>query len=396
MDKQETSLLFQPVKLASTLSKNRVVMAPMVTNFANPDDEVTDRQIRYYAERARGGAGTIVVEASPIRQDVKISSRQIGSYDDRFIPGLARLASAIKSEGATAMLQLNHGGPKALPGPGGRTESASPVAILAGNVPRQLTPRELRQIRRDIAAAASRAKEAGFDGVELHAAHLYLFSAFLSPFTNKRTDDYGGNVAHRTRLIRETIEEIKTELGAEWPVWVRMHACEALEPGLSLEEGREAAKILSQAGADAIHVSAYTLPINKKITDRVSIRVGALPGKDTPPGPFLTYAAAIKKEVNVPVIAVGKLDDPLLAARAIRDGKCDMIALARQLLCDPYWVSKVEGGRAKEITHCNYCNTCHTAQQRGEEIFCSQNLNLVGEPVYKKALGQAGRSGKGK
>ena len=391
MEGHGVATLFQPVIFASITSKNRVVMAPMVTNLANPDDEVTDRQIRYYAERARGGTGTIIVEASSIRHDVKISSRQIGSYDDRFIPGLARLASAIKSEGATAMLQLNHGGPKALPGPGGKIESASPVAILAGNVPRQLTLGELRQIRRDIVVAASRAKKAGFDGVELHAAHLYLFSAFLSPFTNKRADEYGGSVAHRTRLIQETIEEIKTELGGEWPVWVRMHACEALEPGLTLEEGRETAKILSQAGADAIHVSAYTLPINKKITGLVSIRVGAIPVKDTPPGPFLAYAAAIKRAVNVPVIGVGKLDDPCIAASAVIGGQCDMVALGRQLICDPYWPSKLEKGQEKGIVHCNYCNTCHTAQQRGEEIICSQNLNLVGEPVYKKSSKQGER-----
>ena len=376
--------LFRTIKFASVTARNRVVMAPMVTNFADPDDEVTDRQVAYYAERARGGVGTIIVEASPVRRDVRISSRQVGSYDDRHIPGLARLARAIKSNGAIAILQLNHGGPKAMPGPGGQAESASPVAIRVGSVPRPLTAEELRRVKRDFVSAAARAKEAGFDGVELHGAHLYLLSAFLSPFTNKRTDEYGGSVSNRTRLIRETIGEIKTELGADWPVWVRIHACEGLEPGLSLEEGQEAAKILAGAGADAIHVSAYTLPINKKITGLVIIRVGAIPVKDTPPGPFLGYAAAIKKAVNVPVIAVGKLDDPSLASSAIADGKCDMTALARQLICDPYWSAKVESGRAEEIVHCTYCNSCHTAQQKGEDIRCARNLNLFGEPIYKR------------
>ncbi len=376
--------LFRSMQFGSVTARNRVVMAPMVTNFSGPDDEVTDRQVAYYAERARGGAGTIVVEASPIRRDVRISSRQVGSYEDRQIPGLARLARAIKSNGAVAILQVNHGGPKAMPGPGGEAESASPFGIRVGNVPRPLTAGELGRVRRDFVSAASRAKDAGFDGVELHGAHLYLLSSFLSPFTNKRTDEYGGSVQNRTRLIRETVEEIKTELGAHWPVWVRIHGCEALEPGLSLEEGQEAAKILAEAGADAIHVSAYTLPINKKITGLVIIRVGAIPVKDTPPGPFLGYAAAIKKAVNVPVIAVGKLDDPSLASGAVADGKCDMIALARQLICDPYWSMKAESGRTGEIVHCTYCNVCHTAQQKGEDIRCAQNLNLFGEPVYKR------------
>jgi len=315
---------------------------------------------------------------------VRISSRQIGSYNDRQIPGLARLARAIKSDGALAILQLNHGGPKATPEPGGEVESASPVGIRMGSVPKSLTVGELREVRRDFVSAASRAKKAGFDGVEFHGAHLYLLSAFLSPFTNSRTDEYGGSLPNRVRLIREAIEEMKTKLGAEWPVWVRIHACESLEPGLSLEEGQEAARILAEAGADAIHVSAYTLPINKKITDLVKIRVGAIPVKDTPPGPFLGYAAAIKKAVNVPVIAVGKLDHPSLASSAIGDGKCDMTALARQLICDPYWSRKVETGRTGEIVHCTYCNSCHTAQQKGEDIRCALNLNLFGEPVYKR------------
>jgi 2,4-dienoyl-CoA reductase-like NADH-dependent reductase (Old Yellow Enzyme family) len=219
--------------------------------------------------------------------------------------------------------------------------------------------------------------------VEIHAAHLYLLSSFLSPFTNQRTDAYGGSLDNRVRLLREVIEDIKTELGNGWPIWVRMNACEFLNPGLSLEEGREAAKIITEAGADAIHVSAYVLPINKNITGIVNIRVGAIPLKGSPPGPLLPYAEAIKKSVHVPIIAVGKLDDPHIAANAVNKGQCDMFALGRQLICDPYWPSKLEKGQGKEIVHCNYCNTCHTAQQRGEEITCSRNLNLAGHPVYR-------------
>jgi len=367
-------------------------MAPMVTNFASPDDEATDRQVMYYAERARGGVGTIVVEASAILRDVRISSRQLGSYDDRLISGLARLASAIKKEGAVALLQLCHGGPKIYSAAGLRTESVSPVGIREGDVPRSLTAAELRKVRRDFVAAAWRARRAEFDGVELHAAHFYLLSASISPFTNKRRDEYGGSIVNRSRLTRETIEDIKAELGAEFPVWVRINACEELDPGLSLEEGQQVASIIAEAGADVIHVSAYTLPINKRVTGTVRIPVGAIPLKETPPGPFLDYAAAIRRVVDIPVIAVGKLDDPVLAAGALVDGKCDMIALARQLLCDPYWAQKVDEGRDKEIVHCRYCMTCHTAQQRGEDVGCAQNLNLYGQPVYKSHLAEGQRT----
>ena len=167
-----------------------------------------------------------------------------------------------------------------------------------------------------------------------------------------------------------------------------MNPCEALDPGMSLKEGQETAKIFTRAGADAIHVSAYTLPINKKITGLVYIRVGALPVRSTPPGPFLGYAAAIKREVTVPVIAVGKLHDPSLASSAIVDGRCDMIALARQRSVIRMNL-KVESGRSDEIVYCNYCNSCHTAQQRGEDVFCAKNLNLCGEPSYERLGGEA-------
>ncbi len=384
MSENLTSALFKPIRFGSVTAKNRVVVAPTVTNFASPEDEVTDRHVGYYAERAGGGLGAIVVEASPIRSEVRISSRPIGCYDDRFSPGLAKVADAIKRRGVIALLQLVHGGPKTWAGAGARIESISDLPIRKEEVPYRLTAAELRRVCREFVSGASRACRAGFDGVELHAAHFYLLGASISPFTNTRVDEYGGSIANQARLTQEIIDGIKTELGPQWPVWVRMHACEDLKPGLKLEEAQEIAKIFAQAGADAIHVSAYTLPINPKITKMVNIKVGSLPLRETPPGPFLDYARGIKQAVTVPVIAVGKLDDPSLAARAVAEGKCDMVALARQIICDPHWSQKVAEGRAGEIVHCNYCNTCHTAQQRGEEIRCSQNLNLCGKPSYKR------------
>jgi 2,4-dienoyl-CoA reductase-like NADH-dependent reductase (Old Yellow Enzyme family) len=382
------AILFEPVRFGSVVARNRVVMAPMVTNFATESDEITDRQVSYYAERARGGAGTIVVEASPVRREARISSRQIGSYEDRFLPGLARLAESIRGNGSVVLLQLCHGGPKMWPRPGVPTESVSSIPVREGDIPRELSTTELRQVQDQFVSSARRAKQAGFDGIELHAAHLYLLSASLSPFTNNRTDEYGGSTRNRARLTREILEEIKAEVGSDWPVWVRMHGGESLEPGLGVEECQEIAGVLVEAGADAVHVSAYTLPINKSITSMVRIRVGGAPTKETPPGALLKYAAAIKRAVTVPVIAVGKLDDPALAASAVAEGECDMVALARQLLCDPYWPRKVESGEVAQITHCSYCMTCHTAQQRGKDVRCSQNRNLFGAPSYSRRKAQ--------
>jgi len=379
MPSQPLNVLFEPVQFAAIEAKNRIVMAPMVTNFADGDDNVTDHQIDYYTERARGGVGTIVVEAAMIDKGAPISKRQLGIYDDRFIIGLNRLAKAIRGVGALALLQVCHGGPKTLTATGTPTTSVSPIGVRTGEVPAVLTIADLGQVHHGFVDACRRAHQAGFDGVELHAAHFYLLGASISPFTNQRTDDYGGSTANRTRLTREIIQDIKADIGLDFPVWVRINACESMAPGLSLDEGCRVASLLTEAGADAVHVSAYTLPINNKIQVLMNIPVGAIPAYDTPPGPFLDYAAAIKEAIDVPVVAVAKLDDPDLAADAVAEGKCDFIALGRQMICDPDWAQKVKQRQLEKIIHCKYCMTCHTAQQRGEPIRCAQNKNLIAQ-----------------
>jgi 2,4-dienoyl-CoA reductase-like NADH-dependent reductase (Old Yellow Enzyme family) len=376
MPSQPLNVLFEPVQFAAIEAKNRIVMAPMVTNFADGDDNVTDHQIDYYTERACGGVGTIVVEAAMVDRGAPISKWQIGIYDDRFITGLSRLVKAIRGAGALALLQVCHGGPKTLPANGTVATSVSPIGVRKGDVPAALTIADLGQVRNGFVAACRRAHQAGFDGVELHGAHFYLLGASISPFTNQRTDDYGGSTANRTRLTREIIQDIKAAIGPDFPVWVRINACESMAPGLSLGEGCRVASLLTEAGADVIHVSAYTLPINKKIQAFMNIPVGAIPVHDTSPGPFLDYAAAIKKAIDVPVVAVAKLDDPHLAAGAVVGGKCDFIALGRQMICDPHWAQKVKQRQLEKIIHCKYCMTCHTAQQRGEPIRCAQKENL--------------------
>jgi len=378
--------MFEPIKFGTVTSKNRVVMAPLVTNFATPDNEVTDRQITYYAERAKGGVGTIVIEASVINQTVLAFKRQVGVYDDRLLPGLKQLSHVIQAAGAKSIIQLHHAGPKIKSEIGLEPVSVSAVQVREGSMPRQLSIRELYEIRRDFVAAAHRAKKAGFDGIELHAAHFYLLSAFISPYTNKRIDEYGGNIQNRARLTREIILDIKEELGANYPIWVRINGYETLDPGVRIEDSQQVAAIFAEAGADVIHVSAYTLPVKrKKETDsNLPARVGL--SKDVPPGPYLDYAKAIKEVINIPVVAVGKLDDPSLAASALYDGKCDLVALGRQFLCDPYWVVKVQEGREEEIIHCKYCETCHRALHDGVEIHCAQNLNLYDKPSYKKKV----------
>jgi len=283
-------------------------MAPLVTNFATPESEISDKQIACYAE---------------------------------------------------------------------------PVKIREGDMPREMTPEDLTSVRNHFVHAAQRAHQAGFAGVELHAAHFYLLGAFISPFTNKRTDAYGGDTFCRARLTRKIIQGIKSEVGSDFAVWVRMNGREALEPGLSTEESGQVAAIFEEAGADAVHVSAYTTPIDKSVNKKLYIPATSSTGKDMPPGPFLDYAKCVKARVRIPVVAVGKLDDPKLAESALSEGTCDMVALGKQLLCDPYWVSKIMDQKEGDIVHCKYCKSCHRALHRAEPIVCAQNLNLYGVPAYK-------------
>jgi len=376
--------MFTPVSVGAVTARNRIVMAPMVTNFATPDNEISDHQITYYAERAIGGVGTIIVEASVIHQGVRAFERQVGVYEDRLLPGLSRLADAIRKNGAVALMQVHHAGPKINPALGLEPVSVSPVMIREGCVPRQLSVDEMHQVRRDFVAAARRARRAGFDGIELHAAHFYLLSASISPYTNRRDDEYGGSIPNRTRLTREIIENIRAELGADFTVWVRINGFEAFDPGVTVAESRQVAAIFADAGADVIHVSAYMSPAARNAKTGLDLPTGVGLSKDVPPGPYLEYAGAIKEAVDIPVVAVGKLDDPLLAAQALSDNTCDMVALARQFLCDPHWVRKVQQGREEEIVHCKYCQTCHRALYKNEEIYCIQNRNLYGKPSYRK------------
>jgi 2,4-dienoyl-CoA reductase-like NADH-dependent reductase (Old Yellow Enzyme family) len=382
----ELSVLLDPIIFGAMTLPNRVVMAPLATNFAEPDGRVSSRQCSYYRERAKGGVGTVVVEAASVREDATISPAQIGIFNDKFIPSLELLARAIRDEGSVALIQICHGGPKAQ-GPKAVPVSVSGIGVVRDKAPKELSSEELRTIGGDFVEAARRARDAGFQGIELHAAHFYLLSASLSPFTNTRTDEYGGSLENRTRLTRQIVEETKDRLGEGFHVWVRINGFEAFEGGLDLRETRQIAALLERAGADAIHVSAYAASVSKETASVSLIPVGSIPGRDAEPGIFLDYASAIKEAVQVPVVAVGRLHDPKVASGALREGKCDLVALGRQLFSDPHWVSKVREGRVDEIVLCLCCMNCHMAFMRGEQVSCVQNLNLFGEPLYKKRDG---------
>ncbi len=315
--------LFEPIKIKGLSLKNRLVMPPMVTNMATEDGEVTDRHIRHYTTRAKGGVGLIIVEASYVSKDSKLSQGQIGLHNDRLIPALKRLVEAIHAEGTKVAIQIAHAGAKAPRNITGE-QPVGPWNVIPpswSEVPRPLTVAEINAIVARFGEAAYRAIEAGFDSVELHGAHGFLLCQFLSPYTNQRNDAYGGNLVGRLLFPLEVIKEVKTKLGETTPLFYRFGADDMFEGGLTHQEARLAARHLEQAGVDVIDVS------------------GGLGGSGherfTEQGYFVPLAEGIKEMVKVPVIGVGNITEPEYADSIVREQKVDMVAFGHMLLSNP-------------------------------------------------------------
>lgn len=298
-------------------------MPPMATNMATEDGEITDRHIEHYKTRARGGAGLIIIEHTYISKDGRLSPRQTGLYDDKMVSGFKRLAEAIHAEGTKVIIQLTHGGAKTSRSLTGK-QPAGPSSVTLPNAnedPKALTIPEIKEMVSSFGDAVRRAIEAGFDSVELHGAHGFLLGQFLSPYTNKRTDEYGGTLEGRLTFPLEVIKEVKTKLGENAPLFYRFGADDMLDGGLTSEEGKRAAPQLQAAGVNVFDVS------------------GGIGGDGqrslTEQGYFVPLAQGIKESVKIPVIGVGKITEPEYADSIIREKKVDLVAVGRLLLSNP-------------------------------------------------------------
>ncbi len=315
--------LFEPIKIKGVSLKNRLVMPPMATGMATEDGEVTDRHIRHYTTRARGGVGLIIVEHTYVSKDGKLHQGQMGLYDDKLIPSLKRLAEAIHAEGTKVVIQLTHAGAKAPRNITGE-QPVGPWNIMPPNgseIPSPLTIPEIKAIITRFGEAAYRAMEAGFDSIELHGAHGFLLCQFLSPYTNRRNDAYGGDLAGRILFPLEVIKEVKTKLGEDVPLFYRFGADDMLEGGLTRQEGKVAARHLEQTGVDVIDVSGGIGGDGQRLY--------------TEQGYYVPLAEGIKETVKVPVIGVGNITEPEYADRIVREHKVDLVAVGRLLLSNP-------------------------------------------------------------
>jgi len=341
--------LWDGVNIAGLELRNRAVMPAMGTGYGSPQGHVTERLKAYHGIRAEGGVGLIITEVCAVHPTGKALAAELGIYEDDFIPGLRELASVIKGAGAAAAVQLHHAGRETLPSfIGEQPVAPSPIASRAmGQVPRELSEDEIRELIRCYAEAARRAREAGFDAVEVHGAHGYLIHQFISPYSNLREDAYGGDDEGRFRFAREIVREIRKTTGEDFPVIFRFSSSEELKGGYDLEYILPLIVMLEEDGVDAFHVSCGTYDAPGNPTS---------PGMHHPSGINVERAAAVKEAVEKPVIVAGKIHDPDLAEKVLRASKADLVAFGRQHLADANFLAKAAQGRHDDIRFCLSCN----------------------------------------
>jgi 2,4-dienoyl-CoA reductase-like NADH-dependent reductase (Old Yellow Enzyme family) len=360
--------------------RNRIAMPPLTTNYGSPEGIITDEIIQFYKERSKD-VGLVIVEASAVRADGRILRGSLGLWEDGQVVGMARLADSIKKLGAAAVVQINHAGSRCFPG-GGELQGASPsgFAFRPDVEPLTMSPTQIDRMVADFADAADRASEAGFDGVEIHGAHLYLISQFLSPLTNQRDDRYGGDTRARATFALEVVRAARERLGRSYPIFFRFNAVEKVEGGQTLEDALTVSRLLADEGVDALHVSLVASSSWNEVDGQRFLTASSALPKEQPAGANVSLAAAVKEATGLPVIAVGKLGEGDVAVESVRDLPIDIVAIGRQMIADPDAAGKVLAGKSSEIVRCEECMTCFATIGRGKPLACKVNRNLPGTP----------------
>jgi len=375
--------LLKPLHIKSLELSNRVVMPPMGTGLADPDHSVSDATIAYLTRRAKGGAGLIITEIFSVHPHGAGGPGVLGAWDDKFIPGMSRLAEAVHAQGSKVAMQFYHCGRESVFQLANRTAvSASAIpSVVLGSTPRELSRDEIKALVIDFGNAAARAQKAGFDAVEVHGAHGYLLCQFLSALSNQRTDEYGGDsLRDRSRIVIEVLREIRRRVGDDFPLSLRISAEEDIEGGYSIEEMQTVAPDFVDAGADIIHASFGT--------------AGSPAGRIIPPieyaqGCNVRLARKIKDVVDVPVIAVGRFTSPSLADEVIARGDADLVSFGRQHLADPDFLINAKAGKEEDTMQCIACKQGCIERLKFEQrsVRCAINPETGQELIYPRTPG---------
>ncbi len=364
--------------------KNRLVFPPILTKYATEDGFVTDPLIAFYRERARGGVGLIIVESAYVDPLGKFAKKMLGICDDKFLSGLERLTRALHLFGVKVAVELSHAGRQT----SSKIVHAQPVAPselacpIAGERPRALSTEEIEVLIDQFSEGAKRARKAGFDGVEFDGGYGHLISQFLSPHTNQRTDNYGGDRISRLRFVEEIIISTQTKVSQEFPILFRLNGDDLLPGGNTVAESKEIAKALERLGVRGIDIVAGMHESRKNM--EYFSRHSSAPG--SPQGVWVPLARQIKETVSIPVIAGGRINDPLLAEEILQKNEADLIAIGRPLIADPEFPQKAEQGGAEGIRLCVGCGTC---QKRSVKTGLSSEVRCLVNPE----VGREGDSG---
>jgi len=346
--------------------KNRISMAPAERGYSNMDGSVTQRYIDYLVERAKNGVGMITIESTYIDPMGRGRIYQLGLYDDKLIPGHKRLTDAVHRYGTKIAAELQHSGRQTTATVTGFQPvgpSAVPCIPSGGDLPRELTVDEVRELVHKFAEAARRSKQAGYDMVTIHGAHGYLINAFASPFSNKRTDQYGGTAEKRMRFPMEIYQAIRAVVGNDYPLGYRISADEFVDGGLTLDDTKLIVKKLEEAGLDFIDVSAAIYESTPMICAPMDMPLG-----------YLTYlAAAIKEVVKIPVIATGRINDMVLAESILENNQADFVHMVRAFHADPEILVKSQKGQMDDVCMCMGCNKCVDLLLAQLPVFCTVN-----------------------
>lgn len=358
--------LLEPIHIHGLELKNRMVVSAMVTNYCTPDGLPTEQYTAYHETKARGGWGLVITEDYAVTPDAGSFKRLPGLWEDGQIPHHRAFTDRIHNAGGLIAAQIYHAGRETSSAVTG-TRPVAPSAVkdpTMKELPRELTVPEIEAMVEQFGDCACRVRDAGFDAVEVHGAHGYLVGQFLSPFSNKRYDAYGGTIEGRAKFAVDIVKNMRQKCGPDFPILYRMSVQEYVHGGLSIAEAQAAAQLLERAGVDCFHCSQGVY----------ASRLHIIPPFGVPSGAYADHAAAIKAVVSVPVIAVGRINDPLTAEAILQSGKADLCTMARASLADPDLPRKLGEGRREDILPCIGClQGCSGENAKGNSVRCLVN-----------------------